>query len=91
MKRIKTCIAGAAALLLVAASLQLAEEGQADDLIALWATVLFIGGTVTWSAWSAMIGIDWIPDEPVPITATRLPVKSTSSCGHRPVKYTSPA
>jgi arylsulfatase A-like enzyme/glycosyltransferase involved in cell wall biosynthesis len=42
---------GAAALLLVAASLQLAEKGQADDLIALWATLVFIGGTVTWSAW----------------------------------------
>lgn len=42
---------GVAALLLVAASLQLAEAGQADDLIALWATLLFIGGTVAWSAW----------------------------------------
>ena len=28
-----------------------------------------------------MIGIDWMPDDPVPITATRLPVKSTGSCG----------
>ena len=37
-----------------------------------------------------MIGIDWTPDEPVPITATRLPVKSTPSCGQRVVEYTSP-
>jgi hypothetical protein len=27
----------------------------------------------------------WIADEPVPITATRWPVKSTPSCGHAPV------
>jgi hypothetical protein len=33
-----------------------------------------------------MSGIDWTPDEPVPITATRLPLKSTSSCGQRLVK-----
>ena len=31
-----------------------------------------------------------MPDEPVPITATRLPVKSTPSCGQVLVKYTSP-
>ena len=31
-----------------------------------------------------------MPDEPVPITPTRLPVKSTPSCGQRLVKYTSP-
>ena len=37
-----------------------------------------------------MIGIDWMPDEPVPITPTRLPVKSTPSWGQRLVKYTSP-
>ena len=30
-------------------------------------------------------------DEPVPMTATRLPVKSTPSWGHVLVKYTSPA
>jgi hypothetical protein len=36
-------------------------------------------------ACSAMTGIDWMADEPVPITATRLPVKSTPSCGQRPV------
>lgn len=41
----------AAALLLAAASWQLAEEGRASDLIALWATVLFIAVTVAWSAW----------------------------------------
>jgi len=32
-----------------------------------------------------MIGIDWIADEPVPITPTVLPVKSTPSCGQLPV------
>ena len=38
-----------------------------------------------------MIGIDWMPDDPVPMTATRLPVKSTGSCGQCAVWYTSPA
>src|SRR5215471_12503126 len=46
--------------------------------------------TVSSLAWPAMSGIDWMPDEPVPIRPTRLPVKSTPSCGHRLVKYTSP-
>ena len=46
--------------------------------------------TVSWSACAAISGIDWIPDEPVPITATRLPVKSTPSCGQLLVLYTSP-
>ena len=41
--------------------------------------------TVTCAACSAICGIDWMPDEPVPITATRLPVKSTPSCGQAPV------
>ena len=41
--------------------------------------------TVRWAACAAMIGIDWIADEPVPMTATRWPVKSTASCGQRPV------
>ncbi len=31
-----------------------------------------------------------MPDEPVPITATRLPLKSTPWCGQRLVKYTAP-
>ncbi len=47
--------------------------------------------TVSCSACSAMSGIDWTADDPVPITATRLPVKSTPSCGQVLVKYTSPA
>ncbi len=34
-----------------------------------------------------MIGIICTPDEPVPITPTRNPVKSTPSCGHRPEWY----
>ena len=38
-----------------------------------------------------MIGMLWIADEPVPITPTRLPVKSTPSWGQRPVWYVSPA
>ena len=28
-----------------------------------------------------MIGMDWIAEEPVPMTPTRWPVKSTSVCG----------
>ena len=32
-----------------------------------------------------------MPVEPVPIMPTRLPVKSTPSCGHWPVWYQSPA
>ena len=47
--------------------------------------------TVSCSARSAMIGIDCTADDPVPITATRLPVKSTPSWGQVLVKYTSPA
>jgi len=42
---------GASSLLLVAASLQLAEENRVGDLIALWAAFLFITGTVAWTAW----------------------------------------
>ena len=59
----------------------------------LWAGIEKFGvrwNTVSCAACSAMIGIDWMPDEPVPITATRLPVKSTPSWGHRLVQYTSP-
>ena len=41
----------AAAVLLAAASWQLAGEGRAGDLIALWAAVLFIAGSVAWAAW----------------------------------------
>jgi hypothetical protein len=46
--------------------------------------------TVSSAACAAISGIDWMPDEPVPMTATRLPVKSTPSCGQRPVKKTCP-
>ena len=38
-----------------------------------------------------MIGIDWMPEDPVPMTATRLPVKSTGSSGQCAVWYVSPA
>ena len=41
--------------------------------------------TVTCSACWAMTGIDWMPDDPVPMTPTRRPVKSTPSWGQRPV------
>ena len=38
--------------------------------------------TISCSACSAISGMDWMPDEPVPMTATRLPVKSTPPSGH---------
>ena len=41
--------------------------------------------TVTCAASLAISGIDWTPEEPVPITATRLPANETGSCGQRPV------
>ena len=37
--------------------------------------------TVRCVACSAMIGIDWMPDEPVPMMPTRMPLKSTPSGG----------
>ena len=37
-----------------------------------------------------MIGIIWIPDEPVPITPTRRRAKSTLSFGQRPLWYQLP-
>ena len=42
---------GVAALLLVAASWQLAKENRIGDLMALWAAALFFTGTITWAAW----------------------------------------
>ena len=47
--------------------------------------------TVSSAACSAMIGIDWMADEPVPIMPTRCPVKSTPSWGQRPVWYVGPS
>ena len=41
--------------------------------------------TLTWRAWRAISGIDWMPDEPVPMTPTTSPAKSTGSCGQVPV------
>ena len=38
-----------------------------------------------------MTGIDWIPDEPVPMTPTLRPEKSTPSWGQRPVWNEGPA
>ena len=40
--------------------------------------------TVSESTWSAMDGTTWTPLEEVPMTATRLPLKSTSSGRPRP-------
>ena len=47
--------------------------------------------TVRCAAVSAITGTAWMPVDPVPIWITRLPVKSTPSCGHAPVWYHSPA
>ena len=47
--------------------------------------------TVRWPACLAITGIDCTPLEPVPMTPTRLPVKSTPSWGHAPVWYQSPS
>ena len=41
--------------------------------------------TVREATSSAMAGTTWTPLDPVPITATRLPARSTGSIGHRPV------
>ena len=38
-----------------------------------------------WPTWLAMVWMVWMPVAPVPITATRLPAKSTGSFGHRAV------
>ena len=68
------------------ASSSRAASGDAGPL---WAGIEKFGvrwKTVSSAACSAMSGIDWMPDEPVPMTPTRLPVKSTPSCGQRLVK-----
>ncbi len=41
--------------------------------------------TVRWPTSPAMVWMVWMPVAPVPITATRLPVKSTFSFGQRAV------
>ncbi len=41
--------------------------------------------TVKDAASPAMAGITWTPLDPVPMTATRFPAKSTGWVGHRPV------
>ena len=43
--------------------------------------------TVRCVACSAINGTDWMAEDPVPITATRWPVKSTPSWGQCPVWY----
>ena len=55
----------------------------------LWAGIEKFGvrwNTTSSAACLAITGIDWMPDDPVPMTPTRLPVKSTPSCGQRLVK-----
>ena len=47
--------------------------------------------TVSCAASAAITGIACTAEDPVPITPTRLPVKSTPSCGQRPVWCSSPA
>jgi hypothetical protein len=42
--------------------------------------------TISRAASRAMSGMHWIPEEPVPTTATLFPLKSTLSWGHLPVK-----
>ena len=46
--------------------------------------------TVREATSSAMAGISCTPLDPVPMTATRLPAKSTGVAGHSPVWYDSP-
>ena len=46
--------------------------------------------TVSDATSSAITGITCTPLDPVPITATRLPAKSTGVAGHKPVWYDSP-
>ncbi len=43
------------------------------------------------SATAAISGATWIPVDPVPMSPTRLPVKSTPSFGHRDVWYQGPS
>ena len=70
------------------------QRGQAlGDGGPLWAGIEKFGvrwNTVSWRPGAAISGMDWMPDEPVPMTATRLPVRSTPSWGQLLVKYTSP-
>jgi hypothetical protein len=46
--------------------------------------------TVRCAACLAITGIDWMPDAPVPMMPTRLPVKSTGSCGQAAVCRVTP-
>ncbi|MFZ3260526.1 MAG: sulfatase-like hydrolase/transferase [Thiobacillus sp.] len=42
---------GLVGLLLMAASWQLSKEGRIGDLMALWAAMLFVAGTIAWAGW----------------------------------------
>ena len=61
------------------------DSGEAEDSAGV-VKVAVRWNTVRCAACAAMSGMAWMPDEPVPMTATRFPVKSISSCGHLPVK-----
>ena len=63
-------------------------------MVACLAGIVYCG--VRWKmvrcpAWSAITGIACTPLEPVPMTATRFPLKSTFSWGQLPVWYRSPS
>lgn len=49
-------VAGLSGLLFAAASWQLVLENRIGDLIALWATMLSIGGAIAWAAWQPQAG-----------------------------------
>ena len=49
--RMQSLAAGAAGLLWMAASWQLARENRMGDLVALWATTLFFAGSIVWAGW----------------------------------------
>lgn len=48
---VQRSLAAISLALLVAASLALAQSNRFGDLIALWASTLFVAGTIAWSAW----------------------------------------
>jgi arylsulfatase A-like enzyme/GT2 family glycosyltransferase len=48
---LRALLLGMAALLLAMVTWQLAAEGRSNDLVALWAGVLFMAGTLAWATW----------------------------------------
>ena len=47
-------VMGLTGLLLAAASWQLSLEGRIGDLMALWAAVLFVAGSIVWTSWQPL-------------------------------------